>query len=80
MPLSVSAQSIGQVAGLFNIVTGLMVVAGITVFVGGFIEYLAHLGTDIRDRGIRMMEWGVVILFVLILVLGVVHLVQNIFA
>ena len=68
-----------QVAELFNIFTGLMLTTGIMVFLGGLMGYFARLGTwpSYRDKSLRVMEWGVVILFVLVVILGIVHYFET---
>ncbi len=71
--------TISQISGLFNITAGFMFVAAATLFFGGYIEYLVHMGTDVRVDGIKKMEWGVVVALVLIVILGVVKLLQGFF-
>ncbi len=65
--------STAQVLGVFNLLVGLMLVASILFFVGGFIMYLVRLGTwpTYRDEAIDVMAWGVSILFTLIVLLAI---------
>ncbi len=62
-----------QVLGLFNLVVGLMLVASILLFVGGFVMYLIRLGTwpTYRDDAIVIMGWGVTVLFMLVVLLAI---------
>lgn len=76
-PQAASALVIEQVAGTFNILVGLMLVASLLTFGGGFMMYIARLGTEHRVDGIRYMEWGVNILFVLIVLLAIVKFIQG---
>lgn len=62
--------------GLFNIMAGLMLVAAFLSFFGGAIAYLSRLGLEGRVDGLMYMLWGVRILFVLVVLLGVVQYVQ----
>jgi hypothetical protein len=62
-----------DIFGLFNVFVGLMVVAAILVFIAGLIVWVVRLGTIGRSQGIRIMEWGVVILFVLDVLLALVQ-------
>lgn len=62
-----------DVFGLFNIFVGLMVTAAILTFVTGFVVWVVRLGIIGRQEGIRIMEWGVVILFVLVVLLAFVQ-------
>ena len=67
------------VIALFNIVVGLMLVASILMMVGGLMLWYVRLGTwpTYRDDAIKMMQWAVAILFVLVVLLGVAQFVQT---
>lgn len=62
-----------QVLGFFNLVAGLMLTASVLLFIGGFAVYLVRLGTwpTYRDEAVKAMEWGVAVLFVLVVLLAV---------
>ncbi|MDP3646053.1 MAG: hypothetical protein Q8R25_03120 [bacterium] len=62
-----------DIFSLFNIFVGLMVVSAIIAYAAGLITWMILLGTVGRSRGIRIMEWGVVILFVLVVLLAIVQ-------
>ena len=62
-----------DIFGLFNIFVGLMVVGSIIAFVTGLIVWIVRLGTIGRSEGIRIMEWGVVLLFVVLVLLAIVQ-------
>ncbi len=68
--------TVAQAFGFFNILVGLMLVAGLLLFFGGFIAYLTRLGLENRLQGLMYMYWGLSILFVLIVLLGLVHYLQ----
>jgi hypothetical protein len=68
--------TVSQAFGFFNIFAGLMLVAGLLLFFGGFISYLTRLGLEGRVQGLRYMYWGETVLFVLILMLAVIHYLQ----
>lgn len=76
---STTTDLISQLAGLFYIVIGLAVSVSCLLMFGGFVMWLARLGTypTHRDDAIRIMEWGVATLFTVILVLGAVEFVQT---
>jgi hypothetical protein len=65
--------STAQVLGFFNLLVGFMLVASLLFFIGGFIMYLIRLGTwpTYRDTAIELMEWGVSILFTVIVLLTI---------
>lgn len=67
------------VIALFNIVVGLMLVASILFMVGGLALWYVRLGTwpTYRDDAIEYMQWGVAVIFVLVVLLGVAQYVQT---
>ncbi len=68
--------SLSAVLGLFNIIVGLMLVAAFLMFFGGLAGYLSRLGLVGREQGLHYMNWGVTILFVLIILVGIVQFLQ----
>ena len=79
-PLIASAQTLSMFVGFFNLFAGLMLVGSLLSFVAGFGLYLVRLGTIYRKDGLDIMMWGVAILFVLVVLLGIAEIVQHIFA
>lgn len=79
LPSAASAQVLSQVSGLFNIMVGLMLVFSFLFFFGGLGMWFVRLGTwpTYRDEAIRLMQWGVVVLFVLAALLAFVQFVQK---
>lgn len=79
VPTISHAQVISQIAGLFNIISGLMLVFAFLFFFGGLGMWVGRLGTypTYRDDAIELMQWGVVILFVLAVLLALVQFVQK---
>ena len=79
VPQSALALSLVEVAELFNIFVGFMLTASLLVFFGGLGVYFTRLGTwpSNRDQGIKIMEWGVALLFVLVVILAVVQFFQK---
>lgn len=70
---------LATIVGLFNIMVGLMLVVSALLMCGGFILWYVRLGTfpSYRDDAINIMQWGVAILFVLVVLLGVAQFVQT---
>jgi cytochrome c oxidase subunit IV len=79
LPFAASAEvvNISEVTGLFNILVGFMFVAAVSTFVGGIISYMVDFGNHERLKGIGLMEWGVAILFTLVVLLGIVQFIQS---
>jgi len=68
--------TVSQFFGFFNIIVGLMLVASLLLFFGGFIAYLTRLGLENRMDGLKYMYYGISVLFVLIVLLAIVHYLQ----
>ena len=79
IPQVAFALTLVQVAQLFNIFVGLMLAVALLMFFGGLFVYFSRLGTwpSHRDTAIKIMEWGVGILFVLIIILAIVQFSQK---
>lgn len=71
--------TIAHLLGSFNILVGFMLVLGLLLWGAGCIMWVTRLGTfsTYRDDAIRVMEWSVSILFVLIVLSVIVKLVVN---
>ena len=71
--------SFTQAIGLFNIFVGIMLTVALFTYGLGFILWLCRLGTwpTYRTEAIKIMEWSVVILFVLVVLLAIVQFFQN---
>lgn len=67
-----------QVIGLFNIFVGLMLTVALLTYGLGFFLWITRLGTwpTYRTEAIKIMEWSVVILFVLVVLLAIVQFFQ----
>lgn len=78
-PSAAHAQVLSEVAGLFNIMVGLMLTLSFLMFFGGLGMWFVRLGTypTYRDEAIKLMTWAVAILFVLAVLLAVVQFVQR---
>lgn len=62
-----------QVLGFFNLLVGVMLVISLLLFFGGFTMYLIRIGTwpTYRTQALRIMSWGVAVLFTLVLLLAI---------
>ena len=78
-PAFVHAEVISRIVGLFNTFVGLMLTAAILTYGVGFAVWAVRLGTwpTYRTEAIKIMEWSVVILFVLVILLSIVQFFQN---
>ena len=86
LPFIVLAQGVtvestlNRVLGILNGVIFLFITIAIVVFFWGLISYLANIGgEDAAKKGIQLMLWGVIALFVMVSVWGIIRLLQNTF-
>src|SRR3990167_1349323 len=86
LPFIVLAQGVtvestlNRVLGILNGVIFLFITVAIVVFFWGLIQYLANIGgEDAAKKGIQLMLWGVIALFVMVSVWGIIRLLQNTF-
>lgn len=79
LPQSALALTFPQVVGLFHIAVGLILTFIVLLFITGFAVYVARFNTwpSYRDNMIRVLEWAVVMLFVLLVVLSIVNAIQH---
>lgn len=68
--------TVSGAVGLINIVIGLMLVAAFLLYFSGLMAFITRLGLKSRDQGLSLMNWGVVVLFVLVVLLGIMRYVQ----
>ena len=78
-PTPAEALTFVSVSELFNIFVGLMLTAALLLFFGGLWVYFSRLGTwpNNRDEALKIMEWGVAVLFTLIILLAIVQFFQR---
>ncbi|MBI5457370.1 hypothetical protein HY971_01450 [Candidatus Kaiserbacteria bacterium] len=79
LPVYASAEtSFAQAVGLFNVFVGLMLTTALVIYGTGFVVWFVRLGTwpTYRTEAIKIMEWSVVILFVLVVLLAIVQFFQ----
>ncbi len=67
-----------QAIGIFNIFVGIMLTVALLTYGLGFILWVVRLGTwpTYRTEAIRVMEWSVAIIFILVLLLAIVQFFQ----
>jgi len=78
-PQSASALTLLQVLGFFHVAIGFLLTVTILVFFTGLGTYFSRLNTwpSHRDNSIIMIQWSVVMLFVLLLLVAVVNFFQT---
>lgn len=78
-PMIAQALTLPQAIGFFHIAVGIILTGIVLLFITGFGVYIARFNTwpTHRDTAIRVLEWAVVMLFVLIVVLAIVNAIQH---
>lgn len=64
-----------------NAAIGLFVTLAIVVFFWGLIQYIfnIHGSADAASKGIQIMFWGVIAIFVMVSIWGIIQLLQSTF-
>ena len=82
LPALASAASIFDTLSLFNTILnaliGLFITLAIVVFFWGMISYLFKQGED-KSEGLKIMFYGVITIFVMVSIWGIIRLLQNTF-
>ena len=82
LPALASAQNIGYVLGVvsnvLNALIGIFITLAIVIFFWGLIQYLVNVGEE-KSKGIQIMFYGVLAIFVMVSIWGIIRLLQNTF-
>ena len=84
LPVFASAQTLLNTLALvntfLNALIGLFITLAIVVFFWGLIQYLTSVGSeDSAKKGIKTMLWGVIAIFVMVSIWGIIRLLQSTF-
>ena len=81
LPLLASAQTISDtlifVSTILNGIIGLFITLAIVVFFWGLIKYLWSMGAEDAHEGLKIMFWGIVAVFVMVSIWGIIRLLQS---
>ena len=82
LPSFVGAASLFDTLSLantfLNALIGLFITLAIVVFFWGLIKYLWDMGED-KSEGLQIMMYGVIAIFVMVSIWGIIRLLQNTF-
>lgn len=62
-----------------NALIGLAITLAIVVFFWGLIKYLWGASSENASEGLSIMMWGVIAIFVMVSIWGIIRLLQNTF-
>lgn len=84
LPVVASAASLFDTLALFNTflnaLIGLFITLAIVVFFWGLIKYLVGLdSSESKAEGLQIMMYGVIAIFVMVSIWGIIRLLQNTF-
>lgn len=70
---------INAVGGLINMTVGILVGVALLAFFWGLAKFIFRVGGDEKavDEGKRIMKWGLIALFVMVSVWGIVIFIQE---
>ena len=81
MPVLASAATLNNtlqfLSTFLNAVIGLFVTLAIVVFFWGLIKYLWSMSTEDAHEGLKIMFWGVIAIFVMVSIWGIIRLLQS---
>lgn len=66
-------------SNFLNGIIGLFITLAIVVFFWGLIKYLWSMDTENAHEGLRIMFWGLISIFVMVSIWGIIKLLQNTF-
>jgi len=85
LPLFASAQVnrlqdlLGTFQGLLNAAIVLLITLAIVVFFWGLIAYLATEGAEGKAKGLKIMLYGILAIFIMFSIYGIIRLLQKTF-
>ncbi len=84
LPVVTFAQNIQSLfllfSNLLNALIGMLITVAIVVFFWGLIRYLLHDGaSEDAHKGVYQMIWGIVAIFVMVSIWGLIALLQRTF-
>jgi len=81
VPVFASAQTLGDslvlISKLLNGIIGLFITLAIVVFFWGLIKYLWSIDNENAHEGLKIMFWGLIAIFVMVSIWGIIKLLQN---
>jgi cytochrome bd-type quinol oxidase subunit 2 len=77
LPNAASAMTLVQFFGFLNIFVGVFLTLALILYGAAVIVYFTRYGTPHRDESLKLIEFGLTILFILIILLGVVQYFQS---
>ncbi len=84
LPVLASAQTLLNTLALantfLNALIGLFITLAIVVFFWGLIKYLVGEGSEGKGQGLKIMFFGVVSIFVMVSIWGIIRLLQSTFS
>lgn len=80
LPFIALAQTIqgvlSNISNILNLLTPILITVAVLYFFWGLIEYIRG-GTEEKEKGRSTMVWGIIALFVMVSVFGLIQLVGN---
>ncbi len=71
---------LGNIGALINQATPIVVALGLLAFFWGLVQYIFQSGNDDkRKKGLQIMIWGIIALFVMLSVFGIINALQATF-
>lgn len=71
--------AIGQFQGILNVVIPIMVTLAVIYFIWGVVQYVTSGDAEKKEQGQQHMIWGLIGIFVIVSIWGLVALLANTF-
>lgn len=71
--------ALATISGFLNGLIGLFVTLAIVVFFWGLVKYLWNQDTENAHEGLKIMFWGLIAIFVMVSIWGIIKLIQTTF-
>lgn len=69
---------VSEVGETVNNITGLLSAVALLVFIWGLVKFIAKAGNEqAREEGKKVMVWGIVAIFVLFSIWGIIGFIEN---
>jgi hypothetical protein len=76
--LTYLSDAVAQIGALVNLLVPLVIAIGLLLFIWGLVTYIAASGDEAaKEEGKRKMIWGIIALFVIVAVWGIVQILVT---
>ena len=71
------AELVRDAGGFMNTLIGIFIALAVVVFFWGLIRWLWSVGPDDAHQGLKIMFWGLIAIFVMVSIWGLIRVIQG---